>query len=372
MLRAKVIRLAATLPVGSAQRRALLDVLKQAPLGDVLDLLESLKALDENLTNVEDTFSLHYAAVTNPEVASQVTVLIKAREGLVKARGAQQLLEKLVVSFPEDKGVGRALAEATKIVERFTKHVEVASTIIRKISKKETPDALKKLSAQVATAIRARLIDPDQLDVFAWQREAQNYSTRVIGVQHQVRFRVTYMVPAGSGFDAKPYERKVDLVLMESTVADAPGVQMAAALNGEHPYQTVPATKAGAVDLFLKYVEGWQNVKGESEGASGRLPKAGAILTALSSVLSRLGDTYGNKATVSADFRTVEGSTRMDELPRGESGIEEWRYNEMIDEGTARAKKAVESALASYMKDIAKIEYNTGEKSWMYVSVTLK
>ena len=107
-------------------------------------------------------------------------------------------------------------------------------------------------------------------------------------------------------------------------------------------------------------------------GVSGRKPMAEAILGALDYTLKHLGDMYGNKPSVSADFRTVEGSTMMDELPRSESGLREYEYNAMIAEGTSRAKKAVESALSSYMKDIARITYYAGGKSWMHVTVTLK
>ena len=340
-----------------------------ADLDEVVDLLSDLRELDENLSDVQATFQLHYAAAMNPEVVSQMQALGKAREGLGKAQEAQKALKRIVELYADDKTASRAVIEADRMVEKFTKHVNTSREMVRKLSKKELPETLKKLAKQVENAVEARLIDPSKLEVFAWQAGAMNYRTRVEGVQFQMRFRVKLRREAEEGMAAR--EDMIDLVLFESTVDDKPGVMMGIAYHGENPLNPVPAGKSEAVDLLLSAVQGWTNIKGESEAQASRKPAAEAIASALTGVVKRYDD--HRAATLSTDSRTIEAALRDWNLPKeGESSVGEYRYREMVREAIGKLRKSVDSALSAWASKIAKVEIHDGEKSWLYIRVELK
>jgi hypothetical protein len=345
-------------------KRVALKFATGADLRDVLDLLEDLRTLDENLSDVQDTFQFHYAAAMNPEVTSQLQALNKAREGLAKALEAQKALKRIVELFAEDKTAARALLEAGRMVDKFEKHVNTAKEMVRKLSKKEIPEALKKLSKQVESAIESRLIDPSKLEVFAWQTGVTNYRTNVSGVQFQMRFRVNLPREAEEG-DAARIDL-IDLVLSESTVEEA-GVLMGIAWRGERPLNVVPASKNGAVDLLLDAVKGWTNIKGESEAQTGRKPAATAIAAKLTAIFRN------RPATVSQDNRVIEAETRDDSLPKeGAYSVGEYEYEQMVARAIKSLRQEVEKALSPWSNNIAKISIQDGEKSWLYITVELK
>jgi hypothetical protein len=361
-LRSKVIRLAHQQP---ALRPHLLPLLVRtagnpdAAYMDALENLSDLSDLTENVQDVIDGFHLHYAsgrvAGMDPKIKSEYEVLTKAQEGQKLADQTVKSLENLVRLFPEEAKYAKALADARKMHEKLTKQVAASAGIIRTLAKKIAPKALADFAKKVEAKVKSRLIDPSQVEFFFTQT-------------------ADYRGNAASYFVVKatvPEQRGPIRVWIRELVTGTPGLSMG--LGSEPNYiDWTPATVDGAADLFVDEARGWMNIKGEAEGQAARSGTAQVIARALDGVTSRL-LAYGRDRTeISPDFRKVIGAYRSS-LPReGAYSVGEYKYESMVAEEIAHARKAVDSALAPYKSQIARVDVYAGEKSWIHIQVTLK
>ncbi|MEC9122781.1 MAG: hypothetical protein VX969_01460, partial [Verrucomicrobiota bacterium] len=115
-------------------------------LRNLMRELDALEELDENLNGVIDAFdaSMKTAAKINPEVSSQFEVLNKARKGIQSAEAIQKNIQAIIETYPEDKTAKRALKDASTMIARFKRTESKAAGVVRRISKKEAPPALRK------------------------------------------------------------------------------------------------------------------------------------------------------------------------------------------------------------------------------------
>lgn len=231
-----------------------------AMLRVVLQELENLQELSDNLTEIEDqvhqTFKM--AKAIDPEVKSQFDVLKKAIEGLKQAQATGKAVAIILKHYPEDKTAQRAAKDAAVMIKRFQKHEAEARKIISRISKKEMPPALKKMSASLARMLQARLTDPKALQVTWWQEEEKDYRTGQEGVKYLVSFRI----PAN--------ERMSGVGLAEST--QKPGVYPA---DDRTFYSNEkPTTAKAEVARFLENLKGNPLIKGEGDRTKARVQAA--------------------------------------------------------------------------------------------------
>lgn len=103
-----------------------------------------------------------------------------------------------------------------------------------------------------------------------------------------------------------------------------------------------------------------------------RESNAKAIARAIDSVTGRMSYSGTDEAEISPDFRTIEGAYRSDLPKEGAYFVGEYEYERMVSEETARAREALTPALAPYKDMIARVSIYAEEKSWVYISVTLK
>jgi len=374
-LRKELIRLAHQNP---ELRRHLLPLLRQAgdssALVEALRSLAMLKELDQNLTEVEQTFSLHYrtAVEVHPEVVSQIETLQKARKGLQGADATVKSLEDLAVLFPEDKTVQRALTDAKTLVKRFTKHVDEAKKIISTLSKKTLPPTLKATASKLEKALKAVLVNPDQLEVLPWQRGHalyQSYGGTLQGVLFYVIFRVSKVKE----------NRDLTLILAESTISQSAGLWLSdnqeglgyvgsSVSTGIRKFDTI----ARAVEMFRELGAGWTGLKGESEANANRLSEANAVGAALQSALNRVRAYMKENVEISTDGRELVGAYRSDLPKEGASDVGESRYEEMVADEIERWHKILDPLLKPYQGSIKRIEVQDEEKSWIYTRILLK
>jgi hypothetical protein len=363
-LRSRVIRLAHAKP---ELRPALLPLLKEATApGDAaymkaLDNLSDLAELTENAQEIIDGFNLHYAsgrvAGMDPQIASEYAILTKVIEGQKLADQTVKAMENLVKLFPEETKYAKALADARKMLEKLAKQVDASKKIIRTFAKKVAPKALTDLSKKIEAKIKSRLVDPSQVETFFTQ--SADYQGNV-----ESFFVVKALV---GGSDLRPAA-----LWVKELVTGTPGITMSAAFDGGGPYGGwEPATVEGALETFLESVKGWKNVKGEAESQSARSGTAKSIASAIDGVTRRLSSYGQDAATVSSDFRRVEGAYRSSLPKEGAYSVGEYRYDRMVQEEISRARKSVDAALAPYKSQIANVRLYGGE-SWIYIEVTLK
>jgi len=336
-------------------------------LSDVLDTLRSLEMLSGELDDVEEAFNHHFrmAAAIDPKVTSQIEALQKARKGLKLAQDALKQVTAILGVYPEDKTAQRAVKDADVMVRRFERHEAAAAKIIRTLSQKQMPAALKKLAASVSTAIKRRLVDSKTLQVLPWQTTKERWldggyrGRGVTGVEYQVVFRIDAdNFPGGNN--------RKEMILTESTILDIGPFNES--LRVGRPVET---TAREAVAWFMSQLEGWPGVQGEGEAIAGRAATAQAVARALNSANRGFYDM--EKATISPDNRRIEGSHRSDDLPKGgASDMGEYAYEDLVERVTAKFGKRVERELGSLMKSVQKIDIYDGEKSWIYTSITLK
>jgi hypothetical protein len=357
-LRAKIIRLAHAKP---ELRPHLLPLLKQASPSDVyqdaLKNLSDLSYLSENVQEVLDGFSQHYAsdvrnASMDPTVKSEYDVFNKANQGLTVAEQTIKSLKDLVTLFPDEAKYVKTLADMEKMRDKLTKQVEASRKVIRTLSKKQAPKALSDMAKAVDKKIAAKLIDPNQLEAYFNQSLAND---------GKLSFLAVFVAS-----DAK----KTTLILSE-TVAGDPGVMMGVGENRKVYTTFKPATVDGAVDLFLNAAKSWVNVKGESESRSVRESTAKAISQIVSKVTGRMGDDY-DPMEVSDDFRMVSGSYKS-YLPKdGAYAVGEYEWDHMVGQEIKSFKSRLEPALAPFKDKIERMSYDVGDKSWVYVNIYLK
>lgn len=364
-LRSKVIRLAHEKP---ELRSALLPLLKEAAApGDAvymkaLDNLADLADLTENAQEIIDGFNLHYAsgrvAGMDPKIESEYKILTKVIEGQKLADQTVKAMENLVKLFPEETKYAKALDDARKMHDKLAKQAEASRKIVRTIAKKVSPKALTDFSKKIEAKIKSRLVDSSLVETFFTQ--SADHSGNVYS------FFVVKALVGGS--DPRP----AALWVKELITAPRLTLSMGIGYDGRIPYGWDLATVDGALEMFLEAVKGWKNVKGEAEGQSARSSAAKSIASAIDGVTRRLSSYGQDAATVSSDFRRVEGAYRSNLPKEGAYSVGEYQYEGMVQEEISRARKSVDAALAPYKSQIANVRLYDGEKSWIYIEVTLK
>lgn len=366
--RSALIRLASSLPAGSPERKAILAGLEPRGLAAVsgkatyvnaLDNLADLAELVENAQEIIDGFNLHYAskrvAGTDPQIASEYEISKKLTEGQKLADQTVEAMKNLVKLFPEEPKYAKALADAQKMLEKLRKQLEASRKIIDTVAKKLAPKALIEFSKKLVAKIKSRLIDPSQIETF-FDQDKYVYLDKI-----DAYFVVK--APAHGGYF---------YLWIKEQVAGTPGIEMGSNWERRAPFEWKPATVDGAVDMFFGKVKGWNNVKGEAESQSARSSTAKSIASAINGVTRRL-SSYGQEAAqISPDFYTVEGAYRGN-LPKGGAySVGKYEYERMENEEVAHVRKVVDAALAPYKSQIADVDITPEEKSWMYITVTLK
>lgn len=335
-------------------------------LRDVLLELENLEDLSSTLTEIEERFDQHFASRTaalDPEVTSQLDALNKAREGVRAAENLKKQVEAILQQYPDDKTAKRSAADADTMLKRFQKHEQAAHKIIRTISKKALPKALKALAPKVASLIRAKLVDPKMLQVIPWQREMPSIRGEAGGIEYQVVFRIVEprLKARGWGHD------KAEIITAENT-ASYKGVSM---ITPAPHREDNPSAKEVA-EAFLNQLQGWPGMKGEAEATESRAGTARAIASALEGLGRKLRSYDDDRVTVSKDNRRVSTAYRSDLPKEGESAVGEYEYGRMVDAEYKRALPTIKRVLDPWENKIEKWDLSYGEKGWGYISVTLK
>ncbi len=341
-------------------------------LDDALDTLADLARLDAQLQGLTDAFegSMRVAASKLPkEVVSQMDALKAARNGLASAQNAQNAIEGILSSYPDDKTAQRAAKDADVMVRRFQRHVDDAAKMIRTLSKKTMPPALTKMAAAAVRAIKKRLVDPNSLTILHWQIEdqvyveaARNYynpgapSTWTKGITHQVVFEFT-----GEGLN----NGKARFALSQSTLTRVgPFIGEKVGFKADSAKSTTAKEFVGHV---LDRLENWEGLVGAADTNAARAGVAQDIAQTLKSLGRRMGDDADRSPEISKDNSEIHHATRQ--------GIREedyGEYDESWHEGVARLSKRVEEALKPYAKHIKRTDSGLGEKGWFEMNVYLK
>ena len=320
-------------------------------LDEVLNTLAELSELSNNIEESIDTFAMHYRmAAVDPMVTTQKDLLVKAREGLRAANMVISAVKAVLQQYPDDKTALRAMKDAETMVDRFTKHEQDASKIIRIISKKAMPPELKKYAAKLNKALSDRMVNSDMLQVIPWQQDAYR----------DVIFKVVFKVVDGTfNVVANAYE--------DLSSKDGPLASM-----GEQSYNGKRLSSSEFVEQFFAGLKGWPGIKGEADAIGVRSVAAQKVMNALNSAIGRMNGWMSEKATISQSGTEVEASYRSNLPKEGASDVGESRYEEMVRDEIARFKKVVEPLLSPYMDLIAGVHYYDSEKSWINVEVELK
>ena len=344
-----------------------------SPLDAIEDTLEALKALDANLDGIEQAFDAHFrtAGLLDPEVESQLTVLVKAREGLKAAKTIQEQIDRVIGLYPDDKAAVKSRLDADRMVKRFEKHVAAAHKIVETISKKAMPPALKRESAVAVKAIQDRLVNPDGLEVIPWQRETDIYvppttswgrGNMVKVVEYQVVFKLT---------DSTSPERYGKWLMWENSGNAQPGVFGGTDSGGPGAKTTI--TGKEFAERFLAAFRGWPGIKGEAEASKNRASTAQAVSYAINMATRAMRSHDLDRVEVSKDNITIRGGYRSWHLPKeGESDVGETRYRAMVDDEIGEFRKVLDQKLSAFKGSIERIDIYDGEKSWVHVEVTLK
>lgn len=344
-------------PARRAVRQQLQKEAAPPSMSKIVDTLEDLKELDDNLNEIEDATALHIriGSVLDPEVNSQLDVLIKSRAGLKAAQETKKQIETILGLDPDDKQAKTALRATEVMIKRFEKHEEAAHRIIQRLSKKNLPPALKKLSSEVTRALRKKLVDPDKLKIIPWQG-ARAYFGRgtppggLEGIEYQVIFRL-------EDPGIPNHFHKAEVNIAEHTASKNPPYIRGSAgvlqdMSGRATWQKVS-------ELFFEQLRGWAGVKGEAGLAAGREQTAKKILSVLRRSYRLDEEEIGKGGLyVHVNWR---GDTRWEDQGQG---AREWEH----DKEEAKLKKVM-----APFKDAIKHAYvSYGEKGWWSIDVALK
>jgi hypothetical protein len=316
-----------------------------------LKLLEDLEELSDNIEDAIDTFSLHFrVASIDLEVKNQMELLRKSRNGLKAAKDAKYQLEKVYASFPEDKTAKRALNDAEVMIRRFLRLESQAGKIISQLSKKTMPPALVKYASTIVRMLKGKLMDPKTIKVKPWQYD---------GWQGGVIYQMVIDIQRGGDLG------KIRFELSEDTGSrDGPGFQTGSISNKQMSPKEVLAE-------MLERLSGWKGLK--SEQTIDRTGITAGIVSALNSALRSMSAWDSGQATIERNGMEVEASYRSNNLPKeGAYDVGASSYDDMVDKEISQFRKAIERSLGSLMKHVKKIDIDDGEKSWIYVTVTLK
>jgi len=348
----------------------------------VKELLKDLGTLDEmadNIENVVDTFGMHFkmAAQMDPAVSSQLEAFKKAKAGIKAVEQVLKGLQEAARLYPDDKTVQRGLKDAQVMDKRYRRLSAQARKMISTASKKSMPPALKKAVAAVTRGIKARLVNPKDLEVNPWQEISSHWGNhrRVDGVQYQVSFVAYRTAPNEDAWGDEPKTRTImfGVGLTEHTASKS-GPQVSTISWTGHYSDTKPLTSpSDAVKRFVEAGKGWKGIKGEETALQKRIPIAKNIQWAIQIALERMRTYDMRDAEINASATEVTGEYRSDYLPKeGESAVGEYEYDRMVEDELRRYRKVLDPLLKPYKKHIKNVSVSTGEKSWVYTYVTLK
>ena len=337
-----------------------------ATLQMVLQELANLQELSDNLTDIEDQVSQTFrmAKTLDPEVVSQLDTLKKAIEGLRQAQATEKAIAEILKHYPEDKTALRAAKDAAVMIKRFEKHAAEARKIINRLSKKEMPPALKKMSDSLARMLQGRLVNPKDLKVTWWQESAEEYRTRQKGIRYLVLFRVSHPFADNEGVRG--------VGLSESTLQ--PGVFSVSVHYGGGYSATAfssnpqPTTAKAEVAKFLEALKGSPLVKGEQDRTKVRVELAKRIFADIDNIWSRM---YRGDARGDMDPKGLEMTFEARVLPHN-SYYGSNEIDAALDDESAKATKALSSVFQGYKDAIKSHDFSSGEKGWMYLNLNLK
>jgi hypothetical protein len=339
-------------------------------LQGIQDNLEALKELDANLTGIEDAFDNHFdltaASALEPVVDSQIKSILKAKEGLKAAQEMVKQTDIILNAFPDEKGALKTKAEAVKMVERFTKHMEAARKIVRTISKKAQPDALKKETAIAEKLISARLVNPAALDVIHWQTLERGYIPGAYGRDQNVKCVTMLSI---FRIEGSPWKRNEgEPTLRESTDARLPGVHWTIG----YERSAGPSSGKDFAEAVFKALRGWPGLKGEAEATQARAGTAAAIAKKLDSVAQRLTRLDHDRVEISDDKTEISTSYRSNLPKEGAYDVGSSRYEEMVSAEINRCRRTLDPEIANWKDAIKSVDVHDGEKGWIYITVRLK
>jgi hypothetical protein len=286
------------------------------------------------------------------------------RDALRAAESAQKSVVQIAELLPDDKTVPRAKKDVEGMIARFQKRAEAVRKAIRTLASKAMSPDLMKLGKAAAKIVAARMVDPSKLRVIPWMGETW---------EKKIVYSVILRIEAEDLHVGSKYgPNRLDVVLVDD------GSRIHVRVDGcdLHAHgaerDVVVTPKIVANDTF-PYLVGWPGLKGEVEATEGRRKSAEEIARVMKTLSSKLGIDRNDEVEQSADLRKISTAYRSDNLPKeGERAVGEMRYSEMLREEFASVRKAFEGALALYKDQIEDIEIHDGEKSWIYITVTLK
>lgn len=325
-------------------------------LRKLMQELDALEELDANLNGVIEVFdaSMKMAAKINPEATSQFEVLNKARKGIKSAEAIQKNIQAILDVYPEDKTAQRALKDASTMIARFKRTEKKAAAVVRRISKKEAPPALRKATASTKRALTKLLVDPSILQVLPWQGVTHEWvasrgyrsDQRVEGVEYQTVFRFPL-----------ENQKSHDIILFQSTLNDK-GVMMKGSNGGmAQKWSLQEVTK-----WFLNMMKGSPLLKGEGDRNAQRAKVAPEIARAMEQYANRVGDTYRRPAEINGT--QIDMSTRTDYDYADYGQYEEPDFPD-FSPGLIKALKPWAQYIASYNGGYS-------EKGWYEFGVVLK
>ena len=321
------------------------------------DIQRTLNELDELGDNIEDsieTFSRHFRVAGATDIDNQKDLLRKAEDGLSSVRILQNSIRSILEQFPDDKTALRTQKDADVMFARFERYQVTASKVISTLSKKNLPPALKKLATSAARIIQSKLIDSKALQVIPWQ-----VKTHRGGVIYEVILRV--IVPEDVVVGGE-----VQVILGEHTNS----VDGAGVIQYKGSATVTPTGAKDVAGILLEQIRGWAGMKGESDAVEGRRAAAQAIARILNSALRRGWDS--RDAEIGHGNLEIEGSYRSDLPKEGAYEVGEDDFNRMLSSEISSFKKTLEPNLREFKNIIKNISYDYSEKSWIYVTITLK
>ena len=290
----------------------------------------------------------------SPDVKVQLDVLHGTLAALKATEEARKSVAQLSELCPGDKTVLRLGKDAGILAARFEKQAETARKFIRACAAKDMPVDLMKLGKRAAKLVAERLVDPSKLRAIPW-----------LGETFQKKAIYSFILRVESD-DLKDYRKRVEIVL------ECDPHTGALRYGGFGSPCKEGLTANVVAEAMFKALVGWPGMKGEVEATARRKKPADEIARIMGEVSRRCGFDRDAVET-SEDLREIRTSYRSGNLPKdGAYSVGEGEYDEMVREEIASARKAFEPSLARFKDTIESIRIHDGEKSWIYITVTLK
>lgn len=300
------------------------------------------------------TAALATGSELSPDVKTQLDVLGGALAALKAVEAAQKSVAQLLELCPGDKTVLRFGKDAGILAARFGKQADAARKFIRARAAKDMPVALRKLGEGAAKLVTERLVDPSKLRAIPW-----------LGETYQKKAIYSFILRVESD-DLKDYQKRVEIVL------ECDPHTGALRYGGFGSPCKEGLTANGVAEAMIKALVGWPGMKGEVEATARRKKPADEIARIMGEVGRRSGFDRDAVET-SEDLREIRASYRSHNLPKeGAYSVGEFEYDEMVREEIALARKAFGPPLAPFKDVIDSIRIHDGEKSWIYITVTLR